>query len=910
MSQRGCRRGTFMAHLVVLVAMGFPVPAPTAADHTLTVESSPLSGASIAGAYPGVTPYTVSVPEDTPIELTAAATAGELEFLLWRTETGDMLSDGRSYTFSIAGPSSPLYAGTAKVDISPEQAVISGGGTSFRLPDELPPEPVPPDNIHDPLYARVVLLKNDDVSLAIVSVDVAMFSSKKVIDDAKAQWGVDHVILSATHTHSGMVPRGMCPTGIDWGWADVEDDPGNILDWPGFSEDPWYAETEDKIVAAIGEAMANLFLARIASGQSSFECNYMAHNRRHVNPDGSVTMWWDNVSRLPTEPLDPTVRVIRVDDESGNPRALMVHYACHPVVMMGDAMVTADFPGAMVDYIEQELGEDCMGMFLQGAEGDLDPYEISLRDDYGFNYMQAAGAALGEAALDIAENILLPDAAQASIQIQESMVNIGYEIGTGSTEALVVTVVIDDELALVAMPGEIFIQHQLDLAAQSPVANTLLLGIAYGGRGSPFLVYVPTAQALTEGGYGAGQCSFVDGDAGADMVSEGLACITSAITRNTTIVVEYAEAGNEFYVNDAYNATEDVYCTAAGNAANSGTSPDSPLDSLQAVLDDFDLEAGDTVYVDTGTYSIGSPVTIGADDAGVTVIGSTHSSGTTLTGTSALEALAVIQVNGADEVELRNLTVMGAWAGIHGSNASGLELANITAPGNGWAGILLAECDAPAVRRVTLDGNGFAGIHVQECDSGVVIQNALVCGTPCGIFADGSPSTSVSNATLYRNGWGVWFGNGATNGQVTNSIVATVRKRSYYGIYVEDPSQSGFQSDYNDHYVTGNANVGYWGGGRTGLTGWQNASSGDGNSLSTDPLLVDPENVECASRDYSLDESSPCIDAADSSGAPTVDIEGLARGASPDIGAHEYPSPAQPPTVDAVSYTHLRAHET
>jgi len=372
-------------------------------------------------------------------------------------------------------------------------------------------------------------------------------------------------------------------------------------------------------------------------------------------------------------------------------------------------------------------------------------------------------------------------------------------------------------------------------------------------------------------------------------------------TRNTAGIglEEPGDSPQSFYVNDAYNAAEDVYCTAAGHSANSGTSPDSPLNSLQAVLDAFDLETGDTIYIDTGTYAVASPVTIGADDAGVTVIGSSHSSGTNLAGTSALAADAVIHVNGADGVELRNLTVTGGWAGIYGSTADSLELADIVAPGNGWAGILLDGCAAPSVRCATLDGNGFAGIHARACTSGVVLENILVCGTPCGVFAAASPSASIRNATLHRNGWGVWFGNGSTNGHVANSIIATIRKRSYYGVYVETPSQSGFQSDYNDHYATGNAKVGNWSGAKANLSAWQSASGGDSNSLSVDPLLVDPDNPDSALRDYSLDEGSPCINAADAAAAPAEDIAGTPRGSRPDIGAYERAGANEAPTVDA-----------
>jgi len=429
------------------------------------------------------------------------------------------------------GEPSRLYAGTAKVDITPGRTVISTG-ESFRLPDKIAPgEKTPPDNVHDPLYARVIVLKNKDVSLAVVSVDLILFSSKRVIDEAKKQWGLEHVILSSTHNHSGMMPRGLSPTGRGQAWSFAQEDPGVSLDWPGFSEDPWYAETEKKIVAAIGAAMANRFPARIVAGKGPYDSVYLGHNRRYVNPNGRVTMMWDNPKRIPNGPQDPTIGVIRIEDQAGKPRVLLVHYACHAVTMMGDRRITADFPGAMADYIEGELGESCMAMFLQGAEGDQDPYEMRLRGTYGFNMIKQSGVSLAKAALRVAKDLPSPGNPEVSLRIEETTVKIPYRKADKASEACVMTIVINDELALVTIPGEPFIQHQLNLSERSPVPNTFMLGVAYCGRGSPFLIYIPTIQAVKEGGYGASECSYVSADAGDRMVNAAVASIKELLAR-------------------------------------------------------------------------------------------------------------------------------------------------------------------------------------------------------------------------------------------------------------------------------------------------------------------------------------------------------------------------------------------
>lgn len=417
-----------------------------------------------------------------------------------------------------------FWAGTAKVDITPDEDVavdILGKRLTLR----------------DRLAARVLVLKDENTSVAIVSVDLIVFASPKVIAEAKATWGVNHVILSATHTHAGMVPRGMIikpPASPDWTRSGKA--PAETLDWPGLSADPWYAETEARVVEAIGQAMRNLFPARLITGKGPFESAYMAHNRRLVR-DGRVIALWENPDRRPTQPIDPTVGVLRVEDLSGKPRAFAVHYACHPVALMGAGVISRDFPGAMVDHIEQELGADCLAMFLQGAQGDVDPYDLhNLRGENRFNIAKQSGISLAKGALRIAAELKArPDNDRTTIQVKGSLLTIPNRNGNKTTDVGLLTIVIGHDLALVAIPGEPFIQHQLDLTAQSPFPNTFILGLAYHGQGTPFVVYIPTVRAVKEGGYGATECSFLASDAGEKLVSEAVARLRELMTKRASV---------------------------------------------------------------------------------------------------------------------------------------------------------------------------------------------------------------------------------------------------------------------------------------------------------------------------------------------------------------------------------------
>ena len=186
----------------------------------------------------------------------------------------------------------------------------------------------------------------------------------------------------------------------------------------------------------------------------------------------------------------------------------------------------------MVDYVEQELGDECLAMFLQGAPGDLDPYDLhNLRGENRFNIARQAGISLGKGALRVAADLKAqPDQTRPTLQVKERLLTIPHRHGNQTTDVGLLTVVINRDLALVAIPGEPFIQHQLDLTAQSPIANTFLLGLAYHGQGTPFVVYIPTVQAVKEGGYGATECSFLAADAGEKMVHEAVACIRDLVS--------------------------------------------------------------------------------------------------------------------------------------------------------------------------------------------------------------------------------------------------------------------------------------------------------------------------------------------------------------------------------------------
>jgi len=215
-----------------------------------------------------------------------------------------------------------LRAGVAKVDITP-----APGLPMYGFLDRLKDNKFSTGTL-DPLYARILVLQAGEKRLALVTLDLGRtFRESELVQlrqQLKASAGVSFLIVTASHTHSGP----------------------NILDKDaGGRLQGWETSAIEKISAAVVEASGHLVEARIGAGRGE---GYIGYNRRQLQPDGIVKMLWTNPGKQPTSPLDPTVFLMRVDDAEGEPLAILVNYACHPVVFGSDNLCySSDFVGVM-----------------------------------------------------------------------------------------------------------------------------------------------------------------------------------------------------------------------------------------------------------------------------------------------------------------------------------------------------------------------------------------------------------------------------------------------------------------------------------------------------------------------------------------------------------------------------------
>jgi Neutral/alkaline non-lysosomal ceramidase, N-terminal len=404
-----------------------------------------------------------------------------------------------------------LRAAVAKVDITPSPGEHLWGYSNRQSPAT---------GTLDPLYARVLVLEAGRQSLGLVDVDLG-----RPFGPASLQWlrqatrqDVSVLILTATHTHSGPAIQDDYPAG----------------------KPAWESAALEKIAKAVAEARKNVTEAQIGVG---YGVAFIGHNRLRLNSDGSVSWFERNLTELPTAPVDGTVSVLRIDKPDGQPLAILVNYACHPVIFGSDNLqYSADFPGAMARTVEQSFGGKPLGFFLQGAPGDINPYfAVTPLEQDAIAMRDQAGQTLGREAAKIAEEIHTKPDPNADLQFAEDLISVGLRWdrqkwhaamiavfgATGSDpfapkldniQLPVTTVLINRSIAILCMPGEPFVEYQIAWRQRSPVRDALFIGYANGYHG-----YFPTIRNATLGGYGAGNpATWVEAGAGDRMIDTGV----------------------------------------------------------------------------------------------------------------------------------------------------------------------------------------------------------------------------------------------------------------------------------------------------------------------------------------------------------------------------------------------------
>ncbi|MBP7828581.1 MAG: right-handed parallel beta-helix repeat-containing protein [Kiritimatiellae bacterium] len=284
-----------------------------------------------------------------------------------------------------------------------------------------------------------------------------------------------------------------------------------------------------------------------------------------------------------------------------------------------------------------------------------------------------------------------------------------------------------------------------------------------------------------------------------------------------------------FYVNDT-NPTGDVYTSATGSSTNSGLREGQPKPSVQSIVDAYDLEAGDTVYVDTGVYTgSAAVVSIGQADGG------------------RRDDPLLLEVRGSTNYGAGGtvLQVAGQPAGVRVTSAAGVKLQDLFLDGGARTNVLVAQAKDVRLERVIARGGAVGFLAGGAADT--TLRNCAASDmTSVGLFNGSSSNTLWTGGVLWSNRVGVllssWLGSTLINSlAVSNSVIAAWGPSSY----AYQGNDAALRADYNDIVLREGARAAL----RPTLwipeivdtaSRWAWLTGLDAHSLSHEPLFADP----------------------------------------------------------------------
>lgn len=389
-----------------------------------------------------------------------------------------------------------LSVGVSECDITPDvaQFKVPMAGYGARMGK-------PSTGMHDPIRAKILVLKTDASKVAIITTDLRSITpelkSKTLEKAAGLGFDASNVMMCASHSHSGPSIYAEKFWQIQFG-----------------KYDPQIVEImSEKIAQSLREADdPNKQLSDATVGIASKRVEGFTKNRR----------WeYDQPAREAageTPALDPVLTVLRFNKTQSKSGircgALFVNFPTHPTILGADNMqISAEWPGVLQRELESDHDLGCyLTMYSNGAEGDQSPITIS--DPDAFKRMEDFGKRLASEAKALAETIKTEAAAEiGSNLIEPELPEIVFSEGAqkgpnkmmaqAALDALprkaAIQVIRIGDTALVGLPGEPICEVGIETRRQVEAAGAkqaIIIGLT-----NDYIGYILNEKEYKHGGY-------------------------------------------------------------------------------------------------------------------------------------------------------------------------------------------------------------------------------------------------------------------------------------------------------------------------------------------------------------------------------------------------------------------------
>ncbi len=405
-----------------------------------------------------------------------------------------------------------MKAGAAQRDITPLLGISLVGYFHDRKAVD----------VRDPLYAKAIVLEADGERIAIVLCDLIALEREEIekargLIESRCGIPPQNVMIACTHTHTG--PATVSVLGVD--------------------RDEGYLEFLIPRIADVVQ-MACQRLREAKVGWEVGREERISFNRRYWMKDGKVRTnpGYNNPDIVrPAGPIDPDVMAIRIADAQGSTIAVLANFALHYVGGSPSNVVSADYFGMFAQEIQRMHGESFVAILSNGCCGDINNIDVHNPPERreGYEHAQHVASILAADVYSLTEHAkLIEDVRLNAVSkritipvrpITEGMIESAKAILRDApddvnrytreqiyareilflsemprqveTEVQVFAIRSEQgEMAIVGLPGEIFVEIGLQIKKSSPFKATMPIELA-----NDWVGYVPTEKAFEEGGY-------------------------------------------------------------------------------------------------------------------------------------------------------------------------------------------------------------------------------------------------------------------------------------------------------------------------------------------------------------------------------------------------------------------------